>query len=182
MELWASPSSYTAVLRRDATDERRQGESLLAGRVTAPRDDDDKGEENERECEEDSFEKTFASGTMILTPFLVSDEENRRRRRSVADFDFVFVAADSDLPGEVQEEEALLAHGAPGDADADADAPESVVVRRVTFAVPSRTGTGKLEGVAVAVRVVVRVRRVPSGRKRHDDNDEALPSVPRREE
>ncbi len=142
MELWASPSSYTAVLRRDATDERRrQGESLLAGRVAAPRNDDDKGEENERECEEDSFEKTLASGT-ILTHFLVSDSEKRRRRRSVADFDFVFVAADSDLPGEVQEEEALLAHGVPG--DADADAPESVI-RRVTFAVPSRTGTGKLE-------------------------------------
>jgi hypothetical protein len=176
VELLASPSSYTAVLRRDATDERRQGESPLAGRITAPlaRDDDDKGEENERECEEDSFEKTFASGTgTILTHFLVSDSETRRR--SVADFDFVFVAADLRLPGEVQEDSETLAHGAPG----DADAPESVV--RVTFAVSSRTGTGKLEGVAATIRVRVRRVPVPSGRKRHDSEAEALSSVPRRE-
>ena len=73
-----------------ATGERSQGESLVE-RVAAPRD----GEWEENESEEDSFEKTFASGTN-LAHFRVNE-----RRRRVGDLDFSAAAtATAADPGE----------------------------------------------------------------------------------
>jgi hypothetical protein len=73
-----------------AAGERSQGDSLVE-RVAAPRD----GEWEENESEEDSFEKTFASGSN-LTHFRVNE-----RRCGVGDLDFsaagTAIAAD---PGE----------------------------------------------------------------------------------
>jgi len=101
--------------------------------VAAPRDEGER-EEVEWESEEDSFERTFASGT-ILTHFLVNDDLERRRSVVVADFDFV--PSEWVPPGETQQE---AAHSA-------GDSPSEVPASVTFFAV--RTG----RGVAAAVYV-----------------------------
>jgi hypothetical protein len=114
------------------TGERPPGELLLPERITTPCN----GEEYEGEREEDNFEKTFASGT-IVTHFLASDAERRRWRGvRVADFNFVADAVAAALGEGVQE-----VHGA-----GDLDGPES---DSAIFAVRMGTGTGR--GVAAAV-------------------------------
>ena len=107
--------------------------------VAAPRDKGER-EEGEGESEEDSFERTFASGT-ILTHFLVNDDLEKRRS-VVADFDFV--PSEWVPPGETQQE---AAHSA-------GDSPSKVSASVTFFAV--RTG----RGVAAAVYVGGRERRL----------------------
>jgi hypothetical protein len=73
---------------------------VTSDRVAAAPHDEAEREEVEGESEEDSFDKTFASGT-ILTHFFANDDLERRRS-VVADFNFV--PLDSVPRGETQQE------------------------------------------------------------------------------
>jgi hypothetical protein len=101
---FSTPPPPQADVDRGATTGERspRGESfaerVAAAGAAAPRDSE--WEEDENGNEEDSFEKTFASGT-ILTHFCVIE---RRRGGGAGDLDFAAAAAAAtvDNPGEAQ--------------------------------------------------------------------------------